>query len=498
MTLNGKILFNMATLDQGFWPDGIHTAPTDEALRFDLAEHKRLGFNTIRKHIKVEPDRWYYWADRLGLMVWQDMPAMRTGGEPPEDARQEFERQLREMVEEHRSWTSITVWVPFNEGWGEWDRAATGRIADELGAQDPSRLVNAHSGVNCCDSHGDSGRGDIIDHHQYVGPASPVPTGDRVAVDGEHGGFGLEVEGHMWFGEGHAYEMTPDSATLTRRYVENQRDLLTVANRCALSGGVYTQITDVEHEVNGFYTYDRRVEKMDFRRVRDVNLAVIRSVDGTGGNVPQPPPGTPGLTGIGYWPLDEGSGTVTADLAGDHDGTLVNGPTWVTGTSGNALQFNGSNQFVDTGAAIVATTGNYSAAAWVRLDSLGGFATAVSQDGDRNSAFFLQYSGADNRFAFSFVGVRALAPTAPETGRWYHLVGVRDVSTGTLTLYVDGQRAGTANACLGDTSSGHTVIGRARYGGNPVDYWRGAIDQVHVYDRALSATEVAQLYTSGQ
>jgi hypothetical protein len=497
MTLNGRILFNMSTLDQGYWPDGIYTAPTDAALRFDVAEHRRLGFNTIRKHIKVEPDRWYYWADRLGLMVWQDMPSMRTGGTPPEDARQEFERQLHELVEEHRSWTSITVWVPFNEGWGEWDRAATGRIADEVRARDPSRLVNAHSGVNCCASHGDSGRGDIIDYHEYHGPASPIPSGDRVAADGEHGGFGLEVDGHMWFGEGHGYgALLPDSAALTARYVQNQRDLLTVANRCGLSAGVYTQITDVEHEVNGFYTYDRRVEKMDFRRVRDVNQAVIRSVDGSGGHAPPLPPGTPGLTGVGYWPLDEGTGTVTADEAGDHDGTLVNGPMWTAGRSGGALQFNGADQSVDTGAAVLDTTGSYSAAAWVRLDSLGGFATAVSQDGDPHSAFFLQYSGADNRFAFSFAGVRALAPAPPETGRWTHLAGVRDAATGTLTLYVDGQRAGTAGACLGASSAGPTVIGRARYNGNPVDHWRGALDEVHVYDRALSAAEVAQLAAS--
>ncbi|MFE9204514.1 LamG-like jellyroll fold domain-containing protein [Micromonospora sp. NPDC007230] len=497
LALNGKILFNMSTLDQGFWPDGIYTAPTDEALRFDIAETKRLGFNTIRKHIKVEPDRWYYWADRLGLMVWQDMPAMRTGGIPPVDAQQEFERQLKEIVAEHQSWTSITVWVPFNEGWGEWDRSATGRIADELRAQDPSRMVNAHSGVNCCDSKGDSGRGDIVDFHQYVGPASPVPGGDRVAVDGEHGGFGLKVDGHMWFGDGHAYEMTPDSATLTRRYVENQRDLLTVANRCGLSGAVYTQTTDVEHEVNGFYTYDRQIQKMDFDRVRDVNRAIVRSVDGTGANAPQLPPGTPGLTGVGWWPLDEGAGTVTDDKAGNHDGTLVNGATWTSGHSGAAVQLNGVNQYVDTGAAILDTTGNYSASAWVKLDSRGGFATAVSQDGGSHSAFFLQYSGADNRFAFSFAGVRALAPAAPETGRWYHLVGVRDAAVGTLTLYVDGQQAGTASSCLGEASSGPTVIGRARFNGGPVDYWRGAIDQVRIYDRALSATEVGQLYASG-
>nr|BFE70964.1 hypothetical protein GCM10020092_042650 [Actinoplanes digitatis] len=177
IALNGEILFNMATLDQGFWPDGLNTAPTDAALKFDLRQHKEMGFNAVRKHIKVEPDRWYYWADRLGLMVWQDMPAANTGP-IPEPWRGQFESELHEMVREHQSWTSIVAWVPFNEGWGEWDRAATGRIADEVKAQDPSRLVNAHSGVNCCNSHGDSGRGDVVDFHQYLGPASLSARGE--------------------------------------------------------------------------------------------------------------------------------------------------------------------------------------------------------------------------------------------------------------------------------------------------------------------------------
>lgn len=498
MTLNGRILFHMSTLDQGFWPDGIHTAPTDAALRFDLEQHKVLGFNTVRKHIKVEPDRWYYHADKLGLLVWQDMPAMKTSNElPPPDARAEFERQLHRMVDQHKSWTSIVVWVPFNEGWGEWAREDTGRIADAVKAQDPSRLVNAHSGVNCCASKGDSGRGDIIDHHAYVGPATPTPAGTRVSADGEHGGFGLEVTDHMWFGDGHAYEMTPDSATLTRRYVENQRDVLTSAQRCGISGAIYTQITDVEHEVNGFFTYDRQVKKMDFAQVKEINEQIIRGADGTGGNV-TPPPGTPGQNGIAYYPFSEGTGTTTADEAGDHDGTLVNGPTWTTGTSGNALQFN-NNAYVDTGASLVDTTrNNYTVAAWVRMDALGGFQTAVSQDGDVHSGYFLQYSGADNRFAFSFVGVRALAPTPPVPGQWYHLVGVRDAAAGTLKLYVNGTTAGSASACVAASATGHTVIGRAKYNGGQVDFWRGAIDQVHVYDRALTDAEVTELYSSGR
>ncbi|HEV7965716.1 MAG TPA: glycoside hydrolase family 2, partial [Actinoplanes sp.] len=187
IALNGKILFNMANLDQGFWPDGLNTAPTDAALKFDLQQDKKMGFNAVRKHIKVEPDRWYYWADKLGLMIWQDMPATNTSPMPVE-WRGQFESELHEMVREHQSWTSIVAWVPFNEGWGEWDQAETGRIADSVHAQDPSRLVNAHSGVNCCNSHGDSGQGDVIDFHQYLGPASPSPTADRVSIDGEHGG----------------------------------------------------------------------------------------------------------------------------------------------------------------------------------------------------------------------------------------------------------------------------------------------------------------------
>lgn len=284
ITLNGEVLFLLSTLDQGYWPDGIYTAPTDSALAFDLEQHKVLGFNTVRKHIKVEPDRWFYHADRLGLLVWQDMPSMKTGvgARPPPDAQEQFERELHEMVDQHSSWTCVIGWVPFNEGWAEWDVEATGRIARELGERDPSRLVDAHSGVNCCDSLGDSGEGDIIDWHEYVGPARPVPDATRASIDGEHGGFGLEVEGHMWFEDGHAYEMTPDKETLTRRYVENQRDVIDAAKKEGIGGSIYTQITDVEHEVNGFFTYDRQVEKMDFAQVREVNLEIISAADGSG------------------------------------------------------------------------------------------------------------------------------------------------------------------------------------------------------------------------
>ncbi|MEV0131939.1 LamG-like jellyroll fold domain-containing protein [Dactylosporangium sp. NPDC050688] len=492
IALNGKILFNLANLDQGFWPDGLNTAPTDAALKFDLQQDKAMGFNAVRKHIKVEPDRWYYWADRLGLMVWQDMPSANTGPIPVE-WRDQFEAELHEMVREHQSWTSIVAWVPFNEGWGEWDRLATGRIADEVKAQDPTRLVNAHSGVNCCNSKGDSGRGDVIDFHQYLGPASPAPSGDRVSIDGEHGGYGLKTANHMWFGDGGAYEMTPDKATLTAKYVENQKAVITSAKSCGISASVYTQITDVEGELNGFWTYDRQVAKMDLRQVKKINQQIIAAADGSAGNVPQPAPGTPGLTGIAFYPLEDSG----SDEAGSHDATVVGGAAFVPGHTGNGVQLDGG--YLDTGAPLVNTASDYTAAAWVRLDRAdGAFQTVVSQDGPTNSDFFLQYSGADQRFAMSFVGVRALSPTKPNPGQWYHLVGVRDTVKGELRLYVDGELAGTASACMPQTApTGNTVIGRGKFGGNPVDFLDGTVDQVHLYDRALTPAEIHQLSASG-
>jgi hypothetical protein len=497
MLLNGRFVMQVGTLDQGFWPDGIYTAPTDAALRFDLEAHKRLGFNMVRKHVKVEPDRWYYWADRLGLLVWQDMPSTFASHAPPAAVKGPFEAQLRALVEQHLGHPSIVTWVPFNEGWGEYE---PGRIVSEIKSWDPSRLVNADSGVNCCDSLPDNGEGDIYDNHAYVGPGTPAQPGGRAAVDGEYGGLGLRVDGHMFDPEhGFANEMEPDAATLTRRYAELQDRMLTVERRCGVSASVYTQITDVENELNGIYTYDRRVLKPGAGDVRAANRALIEasgSVGDDGGTTF--PPGTPGLDGVAFYAFDEGGGTVAGDGAGAHDAALINGPEWTAGHSGSALRFDGAGQYVDTGAPILDTAGNYSVSAWVRLDRLGSFATAVSQDDDVNSAFYLQYSGADNRFAFSFAGVRALAPAPPETGQWYHLAGVRDAASGALVLYVNGQRAGTAPACFGDAATGHTVIGRAKFGGNPVDFWPGVIDEVHVFDRALAAAEIQRLYQSGR
>lgn len=506
MTLNGEFVANMGTLDQGYWPDGVYTAPTDDALKFDLEEHKNLGYNMVRKHIKVEPDRWFYHADKLGLLVWQDMPSFPPDYNPsPADQRQ-FEAELRQMINEHKSFPSITTWVPYNEGWGELNQETTARVANMVKEQDPSRMVNTHSGVNCCLSQGDTGAGNIYDQHEYQGPPLPAPFDDRATVAGEYGGVALMPEpGHLYplVPPVSPYGTEPTPERLTARYEELQERMKRGVESCGVSAGVYTEITDVEGEINGMWTYDREVFKPGEEnrdRIVAANEAVVAASETAttpGGNFP---PGTPGLVGPSYYPFSEGSGTTTEDQgendADDHDGTLVGPPQWTTGHPDPGLHFDG-NDFVDTGAPVLDTTGNYSVAAWVKLDDLNGFQTAVSQDGERTSAFFLQYSGADRRLAFSFVGTRALAPTEPEVGKWYHMVGVRDAASGELKLYLDGDLVDTKSACLGDESSGNTVVGRGKFGG-PTDFWKGDLDQVHLYDRTLSDDDVADLYASGE
>jgi len=297
LKLNGKELMMIGPLDQGFWPDGIYTAPTDDALRFDLERTKAMGMNFVRKHGKVEPARWYYWADKLGLMVWQDMPSLDVSldipvgpaPDPVPAAKANFEHELSAMVDQLRSVTSIIGWVVFNEGWGEYD---TARVANAVKAEDPTRMVNANSGVNCCKSRPDSMAGDIYDDHTYVGPGRPVVNDERddrakvpdtqpvvvdrrVRVDGEYGGLGLVLDGNRWPGRPQAYEMADSQARLTERYVEVSRDLEKAVREGGLSGAIYTQTTDVENEVNGYLSYDRRLIKMALPTVAERNRAVI-------------------------------------------------------------------------------------------------------------------------------------------------------------------------------------------------------------------------------
>jgi hypothetical protein len=269
--LNDEFVFQVGTLDQGYWPDGIYTAPTDEALRFDIQQHKDLGFNLIRKHVKVEPQRWYYWADRLGLLVWQDMPSMKPEDPSPE-AREQFALELRELIDEHRSVTSIVMWVPFNEGWAAYDPQG---IAEQVKGWDGSRLVDNNSGVNCCGMV-DGGNGDVLDWHVYVGPEAPLPSPLRASVLGEFGGLGLTVEGHEWKpGAYFSYQEKDSSEALTAGYVELMTKVRGLMAGLGLNAAVYTQLTDVETELNGLFTYDRALLKMDAEAVRAVNQQLI-------------------------------------------------------------------------------------------------------------------------------------------------------------------------------------------------------------------------------
>jgi beta-galactosidase/beta-glucuronidase len=190
--LNGKPITMVGPLDQGFWPDGIYTAPTDEALKWDIEQTKKLGFNCLRKHVKIEPQRFYYWCDKLGIMVWQDMP--NTMAKEKGDWQQQFEKELSAMVEQHINSPSIVMWVPLNEGWGQgaYGEEGTRRLVGLVKKLDPSRLVNNASGWT------DAGAGDVHDIHSYPGPAAPSVEKQRAIVLGEFGGLGLPIEGHMW------------------------------------------------------------------------------------------------------------------------------------------------------------------------------------------------------------------------------------------------------------------------------------------------------------
>jgi hypothetical protein len=250
MALNDRFVFEIGTLDQGFWPDGIYTAPTDEALRSDIEFLKKAGFNFTRKHVKVEPDRWYYWCDKLGLLVWQDMP---SGNNATVDGRNDFENELLRMVDGLENHPSIIVWVLFNEGWGQYD---TKPLSDWLKERDPSRLVDDASGWT------DMRAGDLLDMHSYPQPDSPTPEPRRAAVLGEFGGLGLVIPDRTWSSKSWGYEMVTDGKVLADRYREMLKQVWKLCYLRGLSAAIYTQTADVETECNGLETYDRAVAKI--------------------------------------------------------------------------------------------------------------------------------------------------------------------------------------------------------------------------------------------
>jgi hypothetical protein len=283
MQLNHTNYFQLGPLDQGFWPDGLYTAPTDDALRYDIEMLKKLGFNMARKHVKVEPDRWYYWCDKLGLLVWQDMPSgdktAEWRGPSGVDGREMtrtaesaaiYERELRALIDGRYNHPSIVVWVPFNEGWGQFDTVRILNLAKQL---DPTRLVDGASGGNHFPA------GDILDHHQYPGPGAPRGVTDRAMVLGEFGGLGLPVKGRTWQEEKNwGYRSYNNSGELTDAYLGLIRKLRPVIEESGLSAAIYTQTSDVEVEVNGLMTYDRALVKMDEAAIAAANKSVYTPI----------------------------------------------------------------------------------------------------------------------------------------------------------------------------------------------------------------------------
>ncbi len=281
MLLNDEFVFQMGPLDQGFWPDGIYTAPTDEALKWDLEMTKAFGFNMTRKHIKVEPARWYYWADKLGLMVWQDMPSMNsyidTGAGrpvPPIDAPQ-FKTELTNMIQTHWNHPCIIMWVVFNEYQGKHDTESLCNMVKEM---DPDRLVNQNSGEDRNPDNHDHHYADVYDIHSYPPPnycISPI----QARACGEYGGIGMQVEGHMWDPDSWGYTMVNSSGELAALYDSYTQMLSSFKTNYGLGAAVYTQITDVEIEINGLITYDRDVVKADPSLIYPSNKLYSRTYD---------------------------------------------------------------------------------------------------------------------------------------------------------------------------------------------------------------------------
>lgn len=282
IALNDKPIFCFGPLDQGWWPDGLYTAPTDEALEFDVRRTKELGYNTIRKHVKVEPERWYYHCDRLGVMVWQDMPNGDNTTSPKWDGQDDFmpvpepepRRGEESQAQYWKDWSAemdqlhnhpcIIVWVPFNEAWGQFN---TMEVATRTKLMDPTRLVNPASGGNLYPC------GDIVDFHNYSENPLPrsLPHKDYVVVVGEFGGLGLRVPEHTWVNDGWGYRELGDSDALTDKYISYVERIIANVKAMDISGAIYTQTTDCETELNGFYTYDRAVFKFDEKRFTEIN-----------------------------------------------------------------------------------------------------------------------------------------------------------------------------------------------------------------------------------
>jgi len=281
LLLNDKFVFQNGPLDQGWWPGSLLTPPSDEAMAFEIDFLKKSGFNMLRKHIKIEPARYYYLCDKMGIMVWQDMPSgfLEGQNESPGDqyqpirrsvAKEQYELEMRRMIDQLHSYPSIVAWVVQNEGWGQYENPRLARWVQDL---DPSRVVNAISGWN------DRNAGDFYDIHTYEPePRAPDAKADRVVVIGEFGGIGWPVQGHLWNPEmrNWGYQTYQSADAVLDAYKKKYAKIIDYYQNRALSAAVYTQTTDVEGEVNGLLTYDREVIKIPVETLRQIHAPLFK------------------------------------------------------------------------------------------------------------------------------------------------------------------------------------------------------------------------------
>jgi hypothetical protein len=532
--LNGKFLFETGALDQGYWPDGLYTPPADAAMRSDILAAKRLGYDMLREHQKVQPDRWYYWADRLGILVWQDMPALRVPGSDapgsgaPTPAEQAgFRAELRAIVLQHRSDPSIVGWIPFNEGWDQFDPAGVTR---EIKGLAPGQLVDSDSGsANCCHAK-QPGNSDINDTHLYFGPFA-VPAGRQASLVGEYGGvLPFPPAAHRWPGTltslGSpvlAWGVSPVTLFLRAQYQELAQEM----RLRGLSGAIFTELAAYEDEL-GILTYDRRASTMPVRVLHALNTSLIEASQSVSNLRPQPAAIPAGTTGL--WSFGEGQGASAHDSSGrGHTLSLENGAGWTHGPLGGALSITSPGQAAIARTRLINPRRSFTVSAWLSPRHGGESGTAVSEPGPDGSSFSLGLDTAPqghqslnglpgatsvpNGTWWTFVvpassrctaaqcGVRANmryddGRFDPRPGSWHEVTGVYDKGTQTIAVYVDGVPEDVEHVFGIPAARGPLTIGSGQSDYLPSDTFLGAIARVRVYARALSPGEVWQLYSA--
>lgn len=526
--LNGHFLFQTGGLDQGYWPDGQYTAP-DAALRADVLTAKTLGYNMLREHEKVQPDRWYMWADRLGLLVWQDMPSMPLiNPHPPSAAaRSEFRQELSRIIIQLRSHPSIVTWVPFNEGWQQFDLDGITRAVRTL---DPSALVDSQSGgANCCAAQ-ESRLSDIRDTHLYTGPFAVAPD-SRASAIGEYGGIlPFPPRGHRWPGTLYSigspaveWPVSDSSAAVEAQYAM----LASEARHGGLSAAIFTEFGAYEQEL-GIVAYDRRAFSLNPRFVARLNGQLIAAaVSAPARGREKVPPAS-----SGFWPLNEGRGSAVPNLVSPaHPLLLANRSGWTRGPHGRpALILRGAGAAAATLAPVIDTARSFTVSAWLRSDQVGQSASGVSQLSAPGSGFSLGIETQRGRQAAAVPGQwsSGIAPPALRsswslltpngascaiaacavranlhygdgrigvgTGVWRYVTGVFDAGRRTVSVYVDGQPQDLEHTPGLPPGTGPLIVGAGTAVYAAQDSLRGAITQLRTYARALTPAEIWQLY----